>query len=322
MNNLDMMQKRLDWRGSAAQDQRMIKDKYRTFLRALKYSYQGCDVQKLGEDETRRALINPNKNSTEYDEKILSIDYAYGFKPGDIFRWIGTNTYWLVYLPELTEDAYFRSKIRRCRYELFWIDMDQEPDSRKISTYAYIRGPVETKINSVQNNGISMDTPNWSLEILMPKNEQTLKHFKRYQNFSFQGIVWEVQVVDDISIEGVLEVVALEDQADRVLDDPDTEKVTDAFYIAPVIPEENNQDKIIGNEKIKPLGHYNYKLADTIPAGGEWSILEKNYPIKLELLDNNSISIQWTSTHSSQFTLVYTVNGEEYQRLIIVDSLF
>jgi hypothetical protein len=69
-------------------------------------------------------LINPNKNSTEYDDKVLSIDYAYNFKPGDIFKWIGTNTYWLVYLPELTEDAYFRSKIRRCRYEISWIDMD------------------------------------------------------------------------------------------------------------------------------------------------------------------------------------------------------
>ena len=82
-----------------------------------------------------------------------------------------------------------------------------------------------------------MDTPNWSLVILMPKNEATLKHFKRYQRFSFQGLVWEVQVVDDISIEGVLEIVALENYKNKVLDD---EKVTDAFYIAPVVPDENS----------------------------------------------------------------------------------
>lgn len=321
MGNLEMMQKRLNWRGGN-QEQRMIKDKYRTFLRTLKYSYQACDVQKQGETEIRRALINPNKNSTEYDDKVLSIEYTYNFKPGDIFKWIGTNTYWLVYLPELTEDAYFRSKIRRCRYEISWIDMDQPQNQRKISTRAYIRGPVETKIDSLQSGEVTMDTPNWSLVILMPKNEATLKHFKRYQRFSFQGLVWEVQVVDDISIEGVLEVVALENYKNKVLDDPDEEKVTDAFYIAPVVPDENSQNILIGETFIKPAGSYLYTLGDGINPNGEWSLKQDNYPVKIDKVDDKTIQLEWTLMKSGQFTLMYSVDGNTYEKVIVVESLF
>jgi hypothetical protein len=30
-------------------------------------------------------LINPDKNKMDYDDKIISIDYASGYKAGDIF---------------------------------------------------------------------------------------------------------------------------------------------------------------------------------------------------------------------------------------------
>ncbi|MCM1323983.1 MAG: hypothetical protein NC218_07465 [Acetobacter sp.] len=39
-----------------------------------------------------RALINPDKVKQDHDDKILSIDYAAGFRPGDVFTWEGTNT--------------------------------------------------------------------------------------------------------------------------------------------------------------------------------------------------------------------------------------
>lgn len=317
MSNYDLMIKRLQWRGGN-QEQRMINDKYRTFLRTLQYSYQACDVQKLGEPEIYRALINPNKNSTEYDDKILSIDYKSNFKPGDIFKWIGTNTYWLVYLPELTEDAYFRSKIRRCRYELFWINDNHE----KISSYAYIRGPIESKIDDMQKSTISMDTPNWSLQILVPKNENTLNYFKRYQTFAFQGLVWEVQVIDDISIEGVLEIVALENYKNKVLDDPNEEKVTDAFYIAPVITKENGQDILIGENFIKPNGKYNYKISENIKDGGLWHFEPKNAPVNINKINDKEISLQWDYMKSGQFTLIYDINDTQYKKVIVVESLF
>ena len=54
--------------------------------------------------------------------------------------------------------------------------------------YLAVRGPVETKINYIQKNGISVDTPNHSLNILMTKTPEALKYFRRYSKFYLQGI--------------------------------------------------------------------------------------------------------------------------------------
>jgi hypothetical protein len=43
-------------------------------------------------------LINPNKLKQDYDDKVVSVEYDYGFKPGDIFEWVGMGTRWLIYL--------------------------------------------------------------------------------------------------------------------------------------------------------------------------------------------------------------------------------
>jgi len=77
------------------------------------------------------------------------------------------------------ELAYFRGDIRRCNNIITWKDDDGELHS----TYVAIRGPVETKINSIQKGGISVDTPNYTLSILMPNNEYTMKKFQRYAKF-------------------------------------------------------------------------------------------------------------------------------------------
>ena len=88
-------------------------------------------------------------------------------------------------MQDLTELAYFRGDIRKCSYEVKWKNENGELQS----TYLAIRGPVETKINYIQKNGISVDTPNHSINILMPKNEETLKYFRRYAKFYLQGIL-------------------------------------------------------------------------------------------------------------------------------------
>jgi len=38
-----------------------------------------------------------------------------------------------------------------------------------------LRGPVETKINYIQKHEISIDTPNHSLNILLPYNDDNVK---------------------------------------------------------------------------------------------------------------------------------------------------
>lgn len=313
MNNLEMMRKRLQYQGGN-QEERMIKDKYNTFQKALLYSYQAAKVCKLGEEEIRKALINPDRIKQDYDDKILSIDYAYGYKPGDIFLWGGTNTYWLVYLRELTEDAYFRAEIRRCKYQIQWINEEKE----LVNTWCYIRGPVETKINYVQKNGISLDTPNWTLELYMPANEENIAKFKdRYATFMFDGKSWEVQVSDSVSMEGVLQVIALEHYVNETLDNVE-EGIEDYFEVIPVLPETGTEYMILGNTFIKPLFSEEYVAEKP---GGEWSILEPNRPIALDR-NGEKLKLTWTAMTSGQFTLQYTIDGETYQKIVAVESLF
>ena len=313
MNNLEMMRKRLRYQGGD-QEGRMIKDKYNTFQKVLKYSYQSADVCKLGEDIVRKALINPDIVKQDYDDKILSIDYAFGYKPGDIFLWAGTNTYWLIYLRELTEDAYFRAEIRRCKYQLQWINDEKE----LVNTWCYVRGPVETKINYVQKNGISLDTPNWSLELYVPATEENIKKFKdRYATFMFDGKNWEVQVTDSISIDGVLQIIAVENYVNETLDNIE-EGIEDYFEVVPVLPETGTEYMILGDTFIKPL--FSAEYSAEIP-GGEWSVLEPNRPVSLEHI-GNKLKITWTNMTSGQFTLQYTVNNEVYEKVIAVESLF
>jgi hypothetical protein len=209
---------RMEQAGGNLQQERMIKDKRRSLDHAVWFSYQGAKVIKTdAADRTPvRALINPNKLKMDYDDKIISVGYEYNFAPGTVFEWVGTGTYWIVQLQDLTELAYFRGDIRRCRYEIAW-----EDENGKHKTYAAVRGPVETKINFIQKHGISVDTPNLSLNLYLPLNEDTKNYFKRYSKFYLQGddTCWRVEAIDWISTPGILEVVAVEYYANEFEDD-------------------------------------------------------------------------------------------------------
>lgn len=314
------MKKRLEYEGGN-QEGRMIKGKYKTLQKALYYSYQGEDIKKLNEEKIYRALINPDKNSESYDDKIISIDFAANLTSGDIIEWINTKTYWLVFLPELTEEAYFRAAIRRCKYQLSWIDMDKELGYRKITSYAYIRGPVEATITSSSKNNIIKDDGNYSLEIYIPSNADSRKYFQRYRRFAFNGKAWQVQVVDDITISGILKIAAIEDYENTLLDDLEEEQVTDGFYIKPIIEGNDEKENISGEGTIKPLKEYQYILNDQILTGGSWSL--SNNKVEIIQQNQNNVVLKWTDLKSGSFILKYTdSNQQEYQRIIIVDSLF
>lgn len=310
---------RFQQHGGNIQQERMIRDKRRSLDRAVKFSYQGANVLKTDAEnrEPVRALINPNKLKQDYDDKIISIGYEYKFKPGTIFEWIGTGTYWLIYLQDLTELAYFRGDIRKCCYEIAW--QDEEGIIHK--TPAAIRGPVETKINFIQKHGISVDVPNHSLSILMPKNDYTINYFKRYSKFYLQDndICWRVEAIDPISSPGILEVVAVEYYANKDEDD------IEAGVVGKLIPETEDPNKDIVEEEeyiegdtfIKVKSPYVYKFSGTKSL--EWKV-EKNTPVKLEFdkKDPRVVSLIWTQGYSGQFDLYYG----NYKKTIVVESLF
>ena len=308
--------KRLQQHGGNAQQERMIRDKRRSLDSALKFSYQGADVLRVDAEnkEPVRALINSNKLKQDYDDKIISIGYENNFKCGDVFKWMGTNTYWLIYLQDLTELAYFRGDIRKCAYQIAWEDEDGIH-----VTYAAVRGPVETKINFIQKAGISIDNPNHSLNILMPKNKYTMSYFQRYNKFYLQGddTCWRVEATDHISTPGILEVTAVEYYANEDEDDIDIgivgaliEEITD--------PNDNTEQmSIVGDTFIKIKKSYEYEFDGNIAA--DWKV-DAKYPIELipNPKDPRKVTLKWTGSYSGQFELIYG----NYSKTIVVESLF
>lgn len=302
--------------GGNLQQERMIKDKRRSLDHAVWSSYQAAEVVKTDATDRKpvRALINPNKLKQDYDDKIISVGYEYNFAPGTVFEWLGTKTYWLIYLQDLTELAYFRGDIRRCSYQIAW--EDENGEYHKI--YAAVKGPVETRINFIQKNNISIDSPNHSLTILMPLNDDTRAYFNRYSKFYLQGdeTCWRVEATDAISTPGILEVTGVEYYANEDEDD------IEAGIVGGLIPEveDPNGDvlsEIIGDTFIRVKKQYKYTFNGTIAA--VWSV-DKKYPVKLILDpdDPRNVIVSWTSAYCGQFELCYG----SYKKTIIVESLF
>ena len=307
--------------GGNRQQERMIKDKRRSLDRAVWHSYQAAEVVRVDAENKKpiRALINPNKLKQDYDDKIISIGYEYNFKCGDVFEWLGTNTHWLIYLQDITELAYFRGDIRKCSYEIEWMDEDG-----KHSTYAAVRGPVETKVNFIQKHGVSIDNPNYSLNILLPRTEEVLKYFKRYQKFFLQNdtpgapqVCWRVEAIDWISTPGILEVNAIEYYANETEDDIDNGIVGGLIVKQESPNEEIVEETIVGDTFIKPKKEYEFYYSGS--ACLDWEI-DKKYPVQIirDELDVKHIKLIWTSPYSGQFELTYG----DCTKIIVVESLF
>ena len=305
---------RLRAAGGNRQQERMIRDKRRSLDHAVWNSYQAAEIVKTDASDRKpvRALINPNKLKQDYDDKIISVGYEYNVAPGTVFEWLGTKTYWLVYLQDLTELAYFRGDIRKCSYQIAWEDEDGLH-----TTYAAIRGPVETKINYIQKHDISVDTPNFSLDILVPKNEETLSYFKRYNKFYLQGdnTCWRVEAIDWISTPGILEVVAVEYYANETEDDIENGIV--GGLLEPIEDPNEEEEMIDGLTFIKPKRSYTYKFIGRRAA--TWSVDEK-YPVTLvyDEKDSRNIILTWTAGYSGQFDLYYG----DCKKTVVVESLF
>ena len=315
------MATRLNWHGGQPQQDRMIKDKRWTLDHAVKYSYQGAKIRHTDsiDQEVALALINPDKTKQNYDDKIVSVGYEYGYRPGDIFDWINTGSKWIIYLQDLTELAYFRGEIRRCNYTVSWLDENKEQHTQ----YLAVRGPVETKINFIQKSGISVDEPNHSLDILMTKTTEALEYFRRYAKFYLKGIekgdkntCWRIEATDSISMPGVLQLTAVEYFANETRDDIDNSLV-DGLVLEPTDPNASDEDYdglIRGETFIKP--GIKYKFFYRGEEESSWSV-DKKAPVHLEQ-DGKMVTLSWESGYSGQFILKY---GES-EKTIVAESLF
>lgn len=334
INGANHIAAQLIQRGGFAQQDRMIRDKRKSMDKACLYSYQAAWVKKYSSEneefnncmEPVRALINPNKLKLDYDDKVISVGFEHGFKTGDIFEWCNTNSYWLIYLQDLTELAYFRAEIRKCSYELSWLDEGEEK-----KTYIALRGPVETKIDYIQKHQISVDNPNYSINFMLPKTPETLKYFKRYSKFYLNGLAenqdntcWRVEAIDTYSSPGIIEINAVEYYANEF---EDKDGLVGALIAKPIDPNPETSDKfqIFGDTFIKPKKEYIYYVKNS--SIGQWNF-DRKLPIEfVQFIDkygNDSIKIKWKATQSGQFDLIYELKDKEQisKKTIVIESLF
>ena len=312
LSGIDLMSVQFRHNGGNRQQERMIKDKRRSLDRAVWYSYQAAEIQR-GNEKPVRALINPNRVKQDYDDKVISVGFEHEFKCGDVFKWIGTDTYWLIYLQDLTELAYFRGDIRKCSYEIAWEDENGEH-----SVFAAIKGPTQQNLKTSSSHGIKMDEPNYSLNLLLPKDENTIKYFTRYSKFYLQGnsTCWRIEAVDQFSTPGILEISAVEYYANEMEDDIN-KGVVGGLIVEPTNPNTAEVDAtILGETFIKVKKQYTYTFKGRAVA--DWKV-DKKYPVKLVPgTDPRTVTVLWDSSYSGQFELNYG----NYSKTIVVESLF
>lgn len=268
MSGLENMQTRIDFNGGKPQVDRMNVDKLKSLKKALLYSYQSATAIMPDEREFR-CLINPDKLKNSYDNKIISIPFKdvclnapkvgkttegeveIGLKAGDVITWKENNTNWIVYLQRFEETAYFRAEIRRCRYEVTIND----------KTYkVYACGPEESTIVWNLKKGDNWNDLNYSLEMYITKDEDTEEYLQRFAKLKLNGKPWEIQAVDNMSLDGVIVVALKEDYSNTIAEA--IEKEEEEKPVPPAPPK--GTPEIEGLQVVFPyeVNTYNIKNAE------------------------------------------------------------
>lgn len=312
MSGLDNLKTRINWNGGGRQQERMNLDKVRSLKKALIYSYQAATAI-MSDGREFRCLINPNKLSLDLDNKFVSMLYKdiclneerigttsegeveTGIKPGEVFTWKENGSHWLVYLQRLEETAYFRAEIRRCRHQI-------EINGKKY--WVYLRGPVEQTILWAQTSNNYYNKLNYSGVMLVPNNEETKDYFHRFTKIKIDGRPWEVQMVDDLSTEGVLEVAIKETYTNTIEDDIER-AVEESKDIVEV--DDRPEIYIAGPDKVKPYDIKTYYIQN-YKGRGSWSVANESRPNIVKAAaaaDTLSVSVEIITGRRNSFELVY-----------------
>jgi hypothetical protein len=142
-----------------------------------------------------------------------------------------------------------------------------------------------------------VDTPNYSLSLLMPKTDAIVARFKRYNKFYLQGdtTCWRVEAIDAYSTPGILEVTACEYYANETEDDIEN-GIVGGLIIEPENPNTPIQEiQILGDTFIKVKKTYEFTFNGAVAA--DWSV-DTNVPVTLIPCptDPRKVSVKWDNS--------------------------
>lgn len=369
MSGLSNLNRRLAYQGGN-QEGRFQLDKLNSLRGALLYSYQAGTII-LEDGRAFRALINEDKLKGDYDNEKISIPYedvclgiydkqtgifqkkdsqyqktSQGreqifLKCGDTFTLVKKNkpiSHWLVYLEDLTEDAYFMADIRRC---------DQQVEINGKKYWTYIRGPVETSIPWNQKAKIEWNDMNYSLVMYIKKDENTLKEIHRFTKIKVpdkDGLelkTWQVVGVNSFFADGIIQVNLDEYFENTIEEEALQEKKANEVIHPPV---SNRIPHIVGPESVEPYSEHIYNIVTLQPGGtwyaellngekfyiieppkkqkkqGAWVNLKKPEKLLLEQISKQSIKVFFNTPHE-KIKLFYTApNGISVEYSIEVNK--
>lgn len=285
-------------------DGRNRKQKLNSLKGSIKEAYQrGVILAESFEennvyDREFHCLINPDKLKEDYDNQILSIPFediqvnkalTPTLKCGDVFYWPEMDSYWIIYLQHLSERAYFRADIRKCKKEVVINNNVYK---------VYWRGPVETTIPFNQKGGIETNDMNYSAIMFITKNEETLDYFHRFSQIKVDGKMWRVSAKNEESGEGIIEIALDEYFNNTILEEEQKWEKEN--------PKEPVVSEIAGTQEVYPYETYEYQ---TELSGGEWKI--SNSKAKIIQSAENSVTVEIVTGKSGEFNLMYCRDGAD-----------
>lgn len=343
---------------SSTQWARMRNDKLWSMKKALYSSYQAAVVQQFNPHEDLdkqtspkvRALINHDKLKVAYQDKILSIPFEEGsvhqvennpgvyidnndlpfytnFHTGTVFKWLHGNvkeyvpdSYWIVYLQYSQETAYFRAEIRNADDEITIIPLNDDGTEGEPVTYrGWVTGPDETKIDWNVKKGVVWNDLNYTKELYITRNAETLAYFKRFDRVLINGKTWEVQAYNDnygskaSNVDtGIIRVAIKETYTDTMeqLKRYETERAEAV-------------EEITGPDILSPYDEVSYSVSEG--AEGAWSVTtagDKNIEdlISWSVSQNNTLNVTvlTTKAYRKGFDIKY---GQYKSKHITIKSL-
>lgn len=297
--------------------QRINKQKLKSLQAALKNDYNSRLI-KTPLHSAWPALITDNIAGLkpDYDKKYISVEFDAGLEAGDVFEVLDDGTHWMVYLPKLTETAYLRSEIIRCRYTI---------DIEGTSYWVYFQGSTETDLRWFIKNAINVNELNLSGTIYIKLTPQTREFFKRFTHIKVDGHIWEVQVTDSISVPGILELEVQEYYDNPIAELPEIKKESEesvivgetvvpqdsevGYYIPKSYLKKNKEWKITGNPRVRILEVLNngnmckVKIFDG--AVGTYTISYGDYSLEC--------SIDWQREYIKGSDVIYPYSIETYR---------
>lgn len=307
--SLNSLKARVKYHGGQRQVDRMIEDKERSFKESLWRSYQSATAV-LNDGREFRCLINPNKISMEADDKMLSIPFNdicltsqvqedVGVKCGSVIEWKENGTYWLVYTRYLQEVAYFRGLMRQCEKEPLEIDGKQ--------FHYYLKGPDEQGIEWHKTKNFIFNNLNYTIEIYISNTQETNEFFHRFTKCKIKGKSFEVQAVDELSIDDILIVYLketytneweAEEKEEEIIPPVETPEEAQTFALrrTPVI-----ENVIIGPAEVYPYDTAQYYAIEGLT--GKWRL--SNNKARIVEQNESSVKVEITTGKSGSVSLIY-----------------